>query len=116
MITPVAFRTIGYQTYIIFAVINGALILPVVYFFYPETAYRSLEEMDSIFTKTKFIFSVVKIAKEEPYRYDKNGDPLIDYARTDEHARRRSSATYTEMPRRMSHASDAEKGTAHHNI
>ena len=40
MVTPVAFSSIGYKTYIIFAVINGALILPVVYFFYPETAYR----------------------------------------------------------------------------
>jgi len=34
MITPVAFETIGYQTYIIFAVIN-AFIVPCVYFFYP---------------------------------------------------------------------------------
>lgn len=33
MITPVAFATIGYQTYIIFAVIN-AFIVPVTYFFY----------------------------------------------------------------------------------
>ncbi|KAK8066730.1 hypothetical protein PG997_013477 [Apiospora hydei] len=48
MITPVAFNTIGYQTYIIFAVIN-AFMVPSVYFFYPETAYRSLEEMDAIF-------------------------------------------------------------------
>ncbi|KAH0148825.1 general substrate transporter, partial [Aureobasidium melanogenum] len=43
MITPVAFDTIGYQTYIIFAVIN-AFIVPCVYFFYPETRLRSLEE------------------------------------------------------------------------
>lgn len=34
MITPVAFDTIGYQTYIIFAAIN-AFIVPCVYFFYP---------------------------------------------------------------------------------
>lgn len=110
MITPVAFASIGYQTYIIFAVINGALILPVVYFFYPETAYRSLEEMDTIFTKTKSIFTVVKIAKEEPHRYDKNGDVLIDYANTEEHERRKSSVAYTEgLPRRMSRASGQEK-------
>jgi hypothetical protein len=116
MITPVAFSSIGYRTYIIFAVINGALILPVVYFFYPETAYRSLEEMDTIFIKTKSIFTVVKVAKEEPHRYDKNGNVLIDYADTEEHARRKSSATYTEIPRRFSRASGAdEKGvdTAH---
>ena len=48
MITPIAFENIGYQTYIIFAVIN-AFIVPCVYFFYPETAYRSLEEMDVVF-------------------------------------------------------------------
>ena len=57
MITPVAFDSIGYKTYIIFAVIN-AFIFPVVYFFYPETAYRSLEEMDTIFHKTSSIFSL----------------------------------------------------------
>ena len=62
------------------------------FFFFPETAYRSLEEMDSIFIKCKSIFTVVKIAKEEPYRYDKNGQAIIDYHETDM-ARRRSSAT-----------------------
>lgn len=44
MVTPPAFANIGYQTYIIFAVIN-AFMVPCVYFFYPETAYRSLEEV-----------------------------------------------------------------------
>ena len=96
MITPVAFTSIGYQTYIIFAVINGACILPVTYFFYPETAYRSLEEMDGIFLKTKSIFKVVSIAKHEPHRYDKEGNVLIDYTQTEDHERRKSSAAYVE--------------------
>ncbi|KAE8452654.1 hypothetical protein EG329_013913 [Mollisiaceae sp. DMI_Dod_QoI] len=91
MITPVAFNSIGYQTYIIFAVIN-AFIFPVVYFFYPETAYRSLEEMDSIFQKTKSVFTVVRQAKEEPRRYGKHGETLIDYEQTEEHKRRASLA------------------------
>lgn len=47
MITPPAFANIGYRTYIIFAVIN-AFMVPCVYFFYPETAYRSLEEVRSL--------------------------------------------------------------------
>ncbi|KAL1986050.1 hypothetical protein VTN96DRAFT_7063 [Rasamsonia emersonii] len=89
MITPVAFSSIGYKTYIIFAAINAA-IFPVVYFFYPETAYRSLEEMDTIFRKTKSIFSVVWIAREEPRRYGKNGELLIDYTQTEDHLRRAS--------------------------
>ena len=84
MITPVAFYDIKYQTYIIFAVIN-AFIVPVVYFFYPETAYRSLEEMDAIFHKCKSIWTVVGIADKEPRRYGKDGELLIDYAQTEEH-------------------------------
>ncbi|KAM5467916.1 hypothetical protein MauCBS54593_005198 [Microsporum audouinii] len=94
MITPVSFSSIEYKTYIIFAVIN-AFIVPVVYFFYPETAYRSLEEMDSIFRKTKSIFSVVKVARETPRRYGKNGEVLINYDDTDEH-RARAGATQEE--------------------
>ena len=87
MITPVAFESIGYQTYIIFAVIN-AFMVPSVYFFYPETAYRSLEEMDTIFHKVEGAsgyLSVVKVAREEPRRYGKNGELLIPYEETDEH-------------------------------
>ncbi|KAI4910982.1 hypothetical protein J4E90_007239 [Alternaria incomplexa] len=47
-ITPIAFQRISYRTWIIFAVTNFAII-PLVYFFYPETAFRSLEEVDVIF-------------------------------------------------------------------
>lgn len=87
MITPVSFSSIGYKTYIIFAVIN-AFIFPFVYFFYPETAYRSLEEVDTIFRKTKGWFDVVSTAEHEPLRYGKNGELLIDYEQTEEHAAR----------------------------
>ena len=96
MVTPVAFATIGYQTYIIFAVIN-AFIVPCVYFFYPETAYRSLEEMDEIFQKTTSIWDVVKVAKKTPNRYGKNGELLVDYKETEgarkREGRRNSSIT-----------------------
>jgi hypothetical protein len=89
MVTPVAFASIGYQTYIIFAVINFAIV-PSVYFFFPETAYRSLEEMDEIFQGASGAFDVVKIAHEMPHRYGKRGELLIDYEDT-ETGRRRSS-------------------------
>lgn len=95
MITPPAFANIGYKTYIIFAVINAAMV-PSVYFFFPETAYRSLEEMDEIFHATTSPFNVVKIAKDLPHRYDKRGQLLIDYADTEaahDVERRRSSVT-----------------------
>lgn len=48
MITPPAFANLGYQTYVMFAVFNAALI-PMVYFFFPEPKGRSLEELDIIF-------------------------------------------------------------------
>lgn len=85
MITPVSFQNIKHHTYTIFAVINF-LIIPCVYFFFPETAYRSLEEMDSIFQKVKGLggaFSVVKQAKIEPRRYGKNGELLISVEEAD---------------------------------
>lgn len=71
---------------------SNAFIVPVVYFFYPETAYRSLEEMDSIFQKAdreadgsfwKPLFNVVKIAASEPRRYGKNGETLINHEEPD---------------------------------
>ncbi|KAJ5669521.1 hypothetical protein N7462_010591 [Penicillium macrosclerotiorum] len=78
MITPVAFDSIGYKTYIIFAVIN-AFMVPSVYFFFPETRYRSLEEMDAIFKKSTNVFDAVTISIKEPYRYDKHGQLKPEY-------------------------------------
>ncbi|KAH8900406.1 general substrate transporter [Thozetella sp. PMI_491] len=90
MVTPVSFNSIGWKTYIVFAAIN-AFMVPAVYFFYPETAYRSLEEMDSIFhrvgTGWKGFFTIVKAARDEPRRYGKNGELLIEYEDTEEHKR-----------------------------
>ncbi|KAI5475982.1 hypothetical protein MNV49_000541 [Pseudohyphozyma bogoriensis] len=51
MITPPSFDSINEYTYTIFAVLNLCLIFPVVYFYFPETTRRSLEEMDLIFAE-----------------------------------------------------------------
>ncbi|KAJ6171284.1 Major facilitator superfamily domain general substrate transporter [Penicillium chermesinum] len=91
MITPVSFNSIQYRTYIIFAVIN-AVIFPIVYFFYPETAYRSLEEVDIIFNKTKSVFSLVSVARNEPHRYGKHGE-LLNYEDTAGNLRRASDSS-----------------------
>lgn len=50
MITPVLIASIGWGTYLFFAVLN-AIFIPILYFLYPETAGRSLEEIDLIFAK-----------------------------------------------------------------
>lgn len=48
MVTGPSFNNISWRTYIVFAALN-AFIIPVVYFCFPETAGRSLEDMDVIF-------------------------------------------------------------------
>lgn len=75
MITPVAFSSIGWKTYIIFAVFN-AVSIPVTYFCYPETCGRSLEEMDLIFSKSQGIYDTVKLAQSEPLHYGRHGEVL----------------------------------------
>lgn len=96
--------------------------VPSVYFLFPETAYRSLEEMDSIFRKTKGAagwFNVVRIAHDEPHRYGKDGELLIAYDETEEHAERQASVVSgTDMARaakmvaadKRPSSEDAEKG------
>ena len=64
-----------------------------VFFFYPETAYRSLEEMDTIFHKTRHWWQVVRVAHHEPRRYGKHGELLLAYDQTDEYQRRASVAS-----------------------
>ncbi|KAI0158363.1 general substrate transporter [Xylariaceae sp. FL1272] len=48
--TPTGIANIGYRFYIIFAVFNFAFIF-VVYFLYPETANRTLEDLDAYFDR-----------------------------------------------------------------
>ncbi|QSZ29208.1 hypothetical protein DSL72_003719 [Monilinia vaccinii-corymbosi] len=65
-ITPIGFATIGWKYYIIYACINFFLILPGVYFFFPETNGRHLEEVDQIFIQSKTIFEAVPVSKLLP--------------------------------------------------
>merc|ERR1711939_879679 len=50
MITPVLIENIGWGTYLFFAALNASF-FPILYFFYPETSGRTLEEIDLIFAK-----------------------------------------------------------------
>lgn len=59
--------------------------------------------MDAIFRKTKSVWSLVKVARDEPRRYGKNGELLINYTETDEHFRR------------ASHVSEKRGNKAHSN-
>ncbi|KAI1497724.1 general substrate transporter [Biscogniauxia marginata] len=70
MVTPIMIANIGWGTYLFFAVVNASF-LPIIWFFYPETARRSLEEIDIIFAKG-FVEnkSYVRAAKELPLLSD----------------------------------------------
>lgn len=66
MITPVMVDRIGWGTYLFFAAWN-AIFIPIIWLFYPETAGRSLEEIDLIFAKGYVEkMSYVRAAKELP--------------------------------------------------
>ncbi|KAH9896163.1 general substrate transporter [Xylariomycetidae sp. FL2044] len=65
MVTPVAINTIGWQYYIVFAVI--AACIPVsVFFLYPETMGRNLEEIDLMFKQSPSVWGTVKFARTRP--------------------------------------------------
>lgn len=91
-IAPIAFHNIGYRTYIIFAVFNF-VIVPVVYFFYPETGFRSLEEIGVIFynasQQPKPWLNVVKIAANQPLWNQEKGssEESFNYEETEWHQR-----------------------------
>lgn len=67
MISPTAIAQIGYQYYIVYAVIS-LTIPPSVYLFYPETMGRSLEDVDQIFHDAPTVLSAVKMSKYLPVR------------------------------------------------
>ncbi|GAD97952.1 hypothetical protein FG04062.1 [Paecilomyces variotii No. 5] len=56
-ITPIAISSIGYRTYIIFGVIN-VFFIPMIYFFYPETKGKSLEQIDLLFSGPKVLLDL----------------------------------------------------------
>jgi len=70
LITPVMLASIGWGTYLFFAAMN-ACFLPFIYFFYPETKQRSLEEIDIIFAKGYLEkMSYVTAAEQLPFLSD----------------------------------------------
>lgn len=69
-VTPIMITNIGWGTYLFFAIVN-ACFLPVIWIFYPETANRSLEEIDIIFAKGYVEkMSYVRAAEEMPFLSD----------------------------------------------
>lgn len=85
MITPVAINNIGYQYYIVYATI-AACIPITVYFLFPETMGRNLEDIDLLFKDSPSVWSTVKFAKSRPvgnprdFTTDKEKDGNAEYS------------------------------------
>ncbi|KAJ5531973.1 MFS sugar transporter [Penicillium frequentans] len=65
MITPVALDTIGYQYYIMYAVISAFIPISV-YLFYPETMNRNLEALNHVFRDAPTTWDIVSMARNLP--------------------------------------------------
>jgi sugar porter (SP) family MFS transporter len=77
MLVGPAFNNISWRTYIVFAVLNAAIV-PVVYFFFPETGGRSLEDLD-------VVFALAYITGEDPVKVSLRKDvPLAGSREADE--------------------------------
>lgn len=64
--------------------LSNAAFVPLIYFFYPETGSRSLEEVDLLFEQAekagKPWLSVVSIGHKEPRWFDENGERTESYS------------------------------------
>lgn len=61
MVTPIGLANIGYQYYIVYAVIGFCFPITV-FFFYPETMGQRLEKLEQVFQRDMSIFETVKHA------------------------------------------------------
>lgn len=76
MVTPVMISNIKWGTYLFFAIVNACFI-PIIYFFYPETKKRSLEEIDLIFAKGYLEnMSYVRASYEMPFLSDREVEAM----------------------------------------
>ncbi|KAJ4250186.1 hypothetical protein NW762_012001 [Fusarium torreyae] len=71
-ITPVGIQNLGWKFYLIWTVLNAAII-PIVYLFYPETAGRTLEDLDEYFRSNPPLIvcrdkEVISSKRPEKYR------------------------------------------------
>lgn len=72
-ITPIAFVSISWKYYIVYAVI-GISVAPMVYFLFPETKGKSLEDMNRLFSEPKHYLQVPSFSRhmrQEQYTQEK---------------------------------------------
>ena len=92
-ITPTGIKTLGWQFYIIWTVFNASFI-PIVFFLYPETAARSLEDIDRFFRENQDII----IFRDKTATSSKRPEAYIEHQ---ENEIRRNSSVISADPKAM---------------
>ncbi|WWC58333.1 uncharacterized protein I303_100873 [Kwoniella dejecticola CBS 10117] len=96
MATGPMFANIGWGTYALFAAVNGIIICPVVWIFFPETKKYSLEEID-------IIFALGHNEKKSPVWYSKRPEEIPEAGTKEaEHILGREAPARPDMSERAS--------------
>ncbi|RAQ54650.1 hypothetical protein AFGD_003823 [Aspergillus flavus] len=72
-ITPIGIENIGWKFWIVWTVFNAAC-LPVIYLFYPETANRTLEDIDACDPDAISVKRPLKYIEHEDHEMKKIGE------------------------------------------
>lgn len=74
-VTPLGIARLGSQFYVIWTVLNGVMV-PIIYSFYPETAGRSLEDIDGMFeaNPTVWVFTNKSMTDRRPTKSSDSHD------------------------------------------
>lgn len=86
-ITPVSIANVGYRTYVYFCIFNF-LFIPLIYFFYPETQWLSLEQIDKLFTGEKVMLRwdpAMGVPGEAPETKDESVDETAGAEHSEQH-------------------------------
>ncbi|KAJ5464410.1 general substrate transporter [Penicillium daleae] len=78
-ITPIGIQSLGWKFWIVWTVLN-AVFMPVIYFFYPETANRTLEDLDAYYRTNPSLIVTRdpdEICSKRPLRYIQHEDKEI---------------------------------------
>ncbi|KAJ5757376.1 general substrate transporter [Penicillium nucicola] len=97
-ITPIGLQNLGWRFYIIWVALNAAMV-PLVYVFYPETAGRTLEDIDEYYRGNPPLlacFDKEAICSKRPERYN----------RRDEHVIRAKEGDGSEEPQHLESTAD----------
>ncbi|KAJ5861862.1 uncharacterized protein N7529_009172 [Penicillium soppii] len=79
-ITPIGIQSIGWKFWIVWTVSNAAF-LPILYFFYPETANRSLEDLDAYYRSDPSLIVTGDpdaICRKRPLKYIQREDEELE--------------------------------------